>query len=242
MDVPARSCWICGKPADSSEHAIKKTDIARFFGGGPYPKGKRLLKKTEDGRRAFIQSPDSTHIKYSNVLCHSCNTARTQLFDRAYDQFMGYMNQETARVLEDRRINLRRVYGICGNGQHMNLFKYFVKCFGCRLADSGVPVPTELSSFLLNGGIPTALRLTFSVFEDFLSVSTKLTGIAQVHRLEGLKGNLTGERINFSWALSYGWLTISFWYNLPHDPKLGGTWAGTGHMLALGSFNGDSVN
>lgn len=171
------ACWICGRPADSAEHAIKKTNIKRLFGAGPYPKGQRLVKKIEDGTKAFIQGPDSQHLKFEEVLCQSCNNAVTQPFDFAYDRFMTYVVAHSGQLLREREIDLRRVFGICGHRKRKHLFCYFIKAFGFRLASSGLVVPPDLPAALTGGPLPTSLLLTFSVFEELAAQDTQLRGI-----------------------------------------------------------------
>ncbi len=236
-----RLCWICGTTADSAEHSVKRSDIFRLFGRGPYPKGKRLLKKREDGQRAIVQGPGSRHLTFENVICQACNNALTQPFDCSYDRFMDYVVAHASSVLRDRCIDLRRVFGICGRKQRQHLFKYFIKSFGCRIADAGLPVPPDLSAALLGGSLPTTLSLSFCVYEPLVAISSFLEKIAQVHRLEGTLDKLTGTHVDFTCGYSYGWLTVAFWYQRPHNRALGNAWDGHSRYLVLGSLNDAAV-
>lgn len=227
-----RTCWICGSVADSAEHAAKKSDLSNLFGKGPYAKGQRLVKKDENGKRAFIQSPDSDHVKFGKLLCHSCNTTRSQPFDRAYEKFISYLSDNPHGVLKSRSLNFNLVFGKQSRKCVTNLYKYFVKAFGCALADSGIPVPTDLVNYIRGKSGVTSLKISFAVYEDILKLSKKLAGVVEVHRLEGDK-----DAFSFVWAYSIGWLTIIYWYDYANKPDLGDLWAGKSKKVRLGSFS-----
>jgi 5-methylcytosine-specific restriction endonuclease McrA len=92
-------CWICGAPADSAEHRIKKADIVRAYGKGPY-KGDSAPVHFRDGIQTAIQGPRSERIKYQKSLCHACNTTRTKPLDEAYDRLMSWLVANEKIVLE----------------------------------------------------------------------------------------------------------------------------------------------
>jgi hypothetical protein len=97
-------CWICSAPADSGEHRMKKSDMVRAYGKGPY-RGGAAPVHVFDGVQTAIQGPRSNTLKYEPSLCHNCNTTRTQTFDRAYDQFISWVLTNEDVVLTKRFIN-----------------------------------------------------------------------------------------------------------------------------------------
>ena len=94
-------CWICSSRADSSEHRIKKADLIRVYGKGPYRGGFAPVHVREGVQRP-IQSPGAATLKYQPALCHRCNTAGTQPYDRAYDRLIAWIfaNEPTCCVDE----------------------------------------------------------------------------------------------------------------------------------------------
>lgn len=231
----AQTCWICGSVADSSEHSAKKSDLSKVFGKGPYPIGQRLLKKGEDGKQALIQSPDSVHLKFENVICHYCNTTRTQPFDYAYEKFVSYLISNPHYVLKSRALNFNLIFGKQSRKCVANLYKYFVKAFGCALADSSIPVPTDMVNYILGNSYATKLRISFAVYEDLLHLSKNIAGVIQVHTLEGDE-----SAVSFRWAYSIGWLTIIYWYDRASNPDLGELWGGKSKKAQLGSFSDET--
>lgn len=87
MKIHTAKCWICGKIADSSEHKIKKSNLVKLWGKGPY-KGDNALLRLKNSQQDAIQGPDSAILKFNKNLCHNCNSTRTQPFDNAYDEFI----------------------------------------------------------------------------------------------------------------------------------------------------------
>ena len=57
------TCWICGQVTNSKEHIIKKSDLTRIYGNGPY-KGDNALSHIKNGKQQLIQGPNSKKIKY----------------------------------------------------------------------------------------------------------------------------------------------------------------------------------
>ena len=204
-------CWICGAAADSREHIIKQSDIRRIFGRGPYPKGSRLVR-IDDGndKKKIIQSEDSTHIKYQPCLCYNCNSARSQPWDLAYDRFMDFIQVQSYTVQRTRKIDLGQVAPGGGAQLASNLYAYFVKSFGCKMAEHGQGPPIELREFLLGERNRTELVLSFAVY---VNVPKDMPAMVQIYDLRGDVDDDTGRPLNYTWAVSVEWLTFIFWYH-----------------------------
>ncbi len=79
------TCWWCGATANSREHKFKRSDLARMRG----PKG--LIWGDSTGESRAVRSDRrSSLVKFEANLCSTCNNARSQPFDRAYDEFSDY--------------------------------------------------------------------------------------------------------------------------------------------------------
>jgi hypothetical protein len=159
--VPGR-CWWCGSPADSREHKFKRSDLVRAFGKGPYHGDETLVRLGGRGRRE-VHGPNSDAFKFSPSLCQRCNNERSQPFDRAYEHFIGHVDDESRNVLRARRVNLAEVYGPTWHSDAMDLARYLVKHIGCRLAEVTATTPTgidrSLPEFLDGGPYPRSLEL-----------------------------------------------------------------------------------
>ena len=103
-------CWICGRPSETGEHRIKKSDLVERFGKGPY-RGDGALVHVKEGRVRDVQGPDSKLVKYEKNLCSYCNNTLTQPFDKAYEEFIPWVMQNEAEVLKRRVIDFESMYG-----------------------------------------------------------------------------------------------------------------------------------
>lgn len=231
------TCWICGDQANTSEHRIKKADLVRCYGRGPY-KGPSAPVHVRNGVVTAIQGPRAAVVKYSPSICGPCNSTRTQAYDQAYDRFVSWVLENEKTVLYKRFINFAEVYGADFEESQRNLFKYFVKSFGCRLVDAGSPVPADLVALLPKKSFRTALKLTFCVNEDILLLPEKKRSIFLG------KGGLTmwaskdapTIHTGYTWSEHVSWLTMHYWYNQQPEGYTGSAWLADGQYLYLGSF------
>jgi len=235
--TPVAICWICQAPADSAEHKIKKADLVRTYGKGPYVGGSAPVH-VRGGKVTSVQGPGSTKLKYEPSLCQSCNTAGTQAYDRAYDRFITWLFENELAVLRKRLINFEDVYGRNFEEGQLNLFRYFVKSFGCQLVDAGQPVPPDLVDLLPRKTFRTALKITFAVSEDILLFpEPDRSGFIGHNGLIALISKSDPTKINgYVWAQHQSWFTICYWYSVAPDSGIGSTWIANAQHVYLGSI------
>jgi hypothetical protein len=134
-------CWICGACADSREHRFKRTDLARS--ASTWDKDDQPFFAGADGVRR-LQGPKSDLVKFDKKLCQACNTARSQPWDHAYEKFSAWAHAQGHNLLTEDHIDFTAVYGATATAASLNLLRYFAKLLGCRIVDSGNPVPAGL--------------------------------------------------------------------------------------------------
>jgi hypothetical protein len=223
------NCWICGAPANSAEHRIKRSDLTRFYGKGSY-NGPSAPVHVRNGVTSPIQGPNSLRLKYEQSLCHDCNTSRTQPFDKAYDHFIEWVMSNEPVVLQKRHLNFEDIYGVDWREKQRDLFKYWVKSFGCRLVDAGQMVPRDLIDLLPQDSFRTALKMTFAVNEDVL-LMPKQSREGFISKGELFSSNAKG----YLWCESVSWFRIHYWYFSQPDGALGSTWIADAQYVYLGS-------
>lgn len=228
-------CWICDATADSREHKIKRSDLVRAFGKDKAFREADLIYLRHDGKAVTLRGPNSEHVKYKPVLCAKCNNERTQPFDLAYDVFVEYIETNQVCVLKNRQIDFSHVYGNNWEHSQLQLFRYFAKAFGCRLADAGRDVPRDVRDLLFVAPFQTALWVCLAVDEDELRKSDKHAPTLRI-------GNIITNEPNRSFAKYtascwYKWLLVSFWYGWgPYGP-VGSKWCADCKCLFLGSYS-----
>lgn len=225
---------MCGASADTGEHKIKKSLLVELHGNAAYV-GANAMAHVKDGQVRSLQGPGSDLVKYKKCLCSACNNSRSQPFDRAYDKFVKFVIDREDEIVERRVIDFADVYGNSFPEEQTNLYKYFVKLFGCDLSSHGLPVPQDLKELLDKKQFKTRLRITFAVNED------KLVFGGAEHCPVGIGGlnfwpadaNVDDER-SYSWSTYFSFLHICFWYAMAPTGPLGSIWTANAQWIYLG--------
>lgn len=138
-------CWWCGSVADSLEHRHKRTDLLRLWVGDEGP-----VWGGEESRTEVIRGPNSksSAVRFGRILCQRCNNDRSQPFDLAYEQFSDALVEGMDGWWRAPGVSLQGIYGGEWSSHSMNLARYYVKNFGCLLADQGVRPPKTMARFL----------------------------------------------------------------------------------------------
>lgn len=207
-------CWICGAAADSREHKLKRRDFVRIFGDAPFSGDDAILHFVGEAGPRLIQGPNSGRMKYGTVLCGDCNSSRSQPWDRAYDRFVDWIFENEQRVLSQRFINLCDVFGDEISTSSPALYKYFVKAFGCRLANAGLSVPQHLVELLSYDSYETKLRLAFAVHKTLFALRPEHRRQLGVGELIRVDSRSEGEMERYYFRLHHGWLITNFFHDL----------------------------
>jgi hypothetical protein len=224
-------CWICKKPANSSEHKVKKADIKRLWGNGPY-KGENALVRIKNSELLDIPGPNSGIVKFNKNLCAYCNSTFTQPFDNAYDEFINWFESNKNFIYSKRVIDWQMVYGNDYPSKQNNLFKYFAKCLGCRLSDHGDIVPKDIIDLLSKKKFETFLKVSFAINEDVALLPEKDMGIG-IHTLQ--REQFDGySSISYLAGNNYKWLDMFFYYMYPYDNSLGSPWIANSRYVYVG--------
>ena len=228
-------CWICGRHADSGEHKIKRSLLVKEFGAGPYHGENELLHVIGDQKRT-VQGPGAKQLKYEDAICSNCNSTGTQAFDIAYDQFTDYVMSNATTVVARRVVDFADVFGSDFGTKQAELYKYFVKLFGCHLRVAGHPVPPDLRRLLALDYFQTELVLTFTANEDKVPMFNSSIGCpAGLGDLYTTERNLTlKDDPKFIWSLYFAYLHIFFWYDWPPIGPTGAPWTANSQYIYLG--------
>lgn len=204
------TCWWCGSaPADSREHKLKRSDLVRQFGAGPYTG----LVSAREGKNRIIQGPNSVLAKFQATMCAKCNNQRSQPFDLAYDEFMGYLQENESHVLASRSVDLRAVYGRGWKSGRDGLLQYMAKHVGCRLAENEVEVPASIRHYLDGGPEPCAeLALEFEIRAD-IAKATKtdlVDGSMWLGDVYVSEVDTNGQALVIESHYGYRWLRVAW--------------------------------
>ena len=143
MSKPQIACWICGKKADSGEHKIKKTDLAKTF-RSPNQK-EPLFFHTAIQKNIPIGSLDSKILKSKKPICSKCNNETTQPFDLSWEILSDGLLDRLLRFPKLDYIRANRVIKYDTRRHLLNVHLFWVKSLGCMINDEEIPI--DLRSF-----------------------------------------------------------------------------------------------
>ena len=146
-------CWWCQSTNLTREHKEKKTDV-ELLHGNRYIDGNQIahIKYRTENKPTYLQGSDSKRLKFEKNLCKKCNGSTSQPFDKAYEQFMNYFQENRKTIINSQIINLKEIFGDRWESGIHNIHKYIGKHIGCRLAENGY-LPTSNLLKYLNGGM-----------------------------------------------------------------------------------------
>ncbi|KAB7884617.1 hypothetical protein [Poseidonibacter ostreae] len=229
------NCWICGAIADSGEHKIKKSLLKKVYSDDFKNKEMRHIKYGEETK---LPGPNSNKIKFKKVICSKCNNSRTQSHDASFDIFIDFIIKHYELINEKRIIDFKEIYGEKFPEQQTNLFKYFVKIFGCDLSENNFIVPSDIVQLIDKTFFKTRLKITFSINEQIVTSNSPTNLLYGNGYLITTDFNLNSRlevdtKYRFEMNLSY--LRVNFFYNTFTDIGLGSDWIADKQYLYLGS-------
>lgn len=218
---------MCGAKPDSSEHSFKASVLRRFY------RGDWSKRRPEawpfhfmDGSHSRLRGPNANRLKYSDNLCRRCNNDRSSHWDAAYDRLCDWL---TSGAAKDAAVaDLSVVLGPDVERQVRNLYKYFAKALGCRLADATATVPIDFPNPLDNSAFGSLLasicRLEpFRGLDNYSSrMGSRILGKGPL--LANLVSRDTGpsEPVRKCvWWENIGCFQISYWFKIEPNPQFG---------------------
>lgn len=175
-------CWICGDNADSGEHRVKASDIRRFF--GKVSPETPVFLHSDTHRNVRIHSARSNKLKTSKVICCRCNDTRTAEYDNAWDALRNELINSWNTVKKTRRFKLQSAFPGAVGRQSVNFHLFFVKLFGCRIADENMPIDlSEFSRSIMEDRPHPNVYLSFNM-RNVASKSGLYLGPSEVHAKE----------------------------------------------------------
>lgn len=135
-------CWWCGGIANSREHRHKASMLRKMWGSEGLYLGR-------EGQELYtIPSWRSQAVKFGKTICQTCNNARSQPFDAAYDTYAQFIQSNAMRLTRARSIDWGEVYGTDWEVPTRFLGCYAVKQFGCWIAENGFKPSSVFAAFL----------------------------------------------------------------------------------------------
>jgi hypothetical protein len=118
----------------------KASDLRSLFG-----RPARLYLHTDAKRNRVVQGTRSRALTFDAPLCDTCNNERTQPDDLAWETLSRYLQDRQPPLKMGDRIPLVRVFPGRVHSSMLGVHLYFVKLFGCLIAQHDIPI--DLGAF-----------------------------------------------------------------------------------------------
>lgn len=145
-------CWICGDNANSGEHLIKASDLKLLF--GRVTQKAPLYFHTDLQRNQAVGGIKSDKLKYRALLCARCNNERTQPHDRAWERLSTYLLERQPPIRPGMLVRLDRVFPGSVAKSMLGVHLFFLKLFGCLIAENNIPINIEPFAQSIMQGVP----------------------------------------------------------------------------------------
>lgn len=206
---PASLCWICGDPATSREHLVKRSDLRALL--GHVSQSKPIYVHTARSQNRPVGSLNADALKFSSRLCEFCNTTRTQPHDYDWDRLSEALRLRSPSIAAGQFVRINSVFPHDTRRAMRHVHLYFVKLFGCKLVEGGIPIETKsFADAIKNDRLHPNLYL---VFGPKPGVDKIVAGGTDVH----------------TFTTSDGTCAVAFWIHQVGDLWVNVVYAADGH-------------
>lgn len=209
-------CWICGDEATTREHMIKASDLRGCFRN--LSQKKPIYVPLSNKKNIPVGSVKSPRFKSAAILCGTCNSQRTQPYDRAWEILSDYLTKNWLQIEQTGEFNLSEI--LDEKYKPLDVHLYFVKLFGCRIVEHGIPVDIiSFSRALLERTHHNDVYLAFRPCPD--KKNHKVSGLTQVDST-----NLNGNTVFASWFYVVNQVAVNVMYSPIHTSRaiMGNIW------------------
>ena len=135
-------CWICGNEASTGEHKTKASDLRALYDG--VSQKNPLYLHTDQRKNQKVGSIKSEKFKFASLICPNCNNARTAPHDKAWEKLSKYLREKKPAIKKADPITLEKVFPGTVSTSMLNVHLFFVKLFGCAIAELKVPIDSSI--------------------------------------------------------------------------------------------------
>jgi hypothetical protein len=130
---------------------LKRSDIKEQLG-----ENVPLHFHTDARRNLTLQSSNAKRLKFEPSICNSCNSARTQPHDFAWQRLSAALRARKPPLKTGDIIRANRIFAYMTSAKMRNVHLFFVKWLGCEIVESRIPIqpPIETLSEAIMDGIP----------------------------------------------------------------------------------------
>lgn len=206
------TCWICGAEGDTGEHRIKASDLRSRF--GHISQDKPIFFHDAQRRNQRIKGLRVSLLKFDSPICAGCNNDRTSPHDKAWERLSTFLSGKDKHIRNRKVLNLSAVFPGSVKRSLLDVHLYFVKLFGCIVAERGIAIPIQpFSTALITN---TAHPNIYIAIGPSLSLARRPVGFSDLETV-----SLDG-RIRFaSWFYVLDTVSVNIMYAEPEERRNG---------------------
>lgn len=212
-------CWLCGnEEAETKEHMVKKSDLKALFGNptqaSPLYFNSGIPESASRRRNVKIGSLKSDTLKYTHRICLTCNSARTQPHDRAWEHCSAFLRTWLPQYKKTGNFRASSIFSYATNDRMLDVHLYFVKLFGCQIVEGEIPIDIQaFSRSIMEGKAHPNLYIGFGWLPDMPFLAA---GGSNVH-IVLVEGHVTCA----SWLYQIGDISVNVMYAIDGEERQG---------------------
>ena len=211
-------CWICGaEEAATREHLAKASDLKALFCKPSQREPLFFSASHRSGmslrRNLRVGSLKSDTLKFVHRICLTCNSARTQPYDYAWEHCSLELRAAMPRLLARGSFRASWLFPYDTRRAMRSVHLYFTKLFGCLVVEGGIPIDTAPLAEAITSGQPHPhLYLAFGKLE----MPLKMVGGSDI-----VAALVDGKVAFATWFYNVGDLVVNVMYALPGEQRQG---------------------
>jgi hypothetical protein len=211
-------CWICGaEEAATREHLAKASDLKALF-GKPSQRAPLFFSASDrpgiwTRRNHRVGSLKSDTLKFAHRICLTCNSARTQPYDYAWEHSSRELRAAMPRLLARGSFRANWLFPYETRRAMCSVRLYFTKLFGCLVVEGGIPIDTTPLAEAITSGHP--YRHIYLAFGQ-LAMPVETVGASDIATAQ-----VEGKVAFATWFYNVGDLAVNLIYALPGEQRQG---------------------
>ncbi len=211
-------CWICGAESPSTrEHMAKACDLKALFGRPSQLSPLFFSASNRPGmpvrRNLRVGSLKSDTLKFAHRICQTCNSARTQPYDYAWEHCSVALLAALPRLLTKGAFRANWLFPYDTGRAMRGLHLYFTKLFGCLVIEGGIPIDTASLAEAIKIGQPYPYL--------YLAFGHQAMPVYMVGGSDMLTVQVDGKVAFATWSYNVGDLAVNVMYALPGVQRQG---------------------
>lgn len=211
-------CWICGaEDAATREHLAKASDLKALFGKSSQHVPLFFSASDRPGmsirRNLRVGSLKSDTLKFAHRICLTCNSARTQPYDYAWEHCSMELRAAMPRLLARGSFRANWLFPYDTRRAMRNVHLYFTKLFSCLVVEGGIPIDTAPLADAITSERPHP--------HLYLAFGQLAMPVETVGGIDIATAQVDGKVACATWFYNVGELAVNVMYALPGEQRQG---------------------